>query len=65
MLLFETVGLLTNTAKTQAIIYILGKIQMRLSSCSYARRYIGLQTATEWAAWVVECNVCRDKLVAS
>ncbi len=35
--LFERMGLLTNMDKTQAIIYIPGKIRMRLSLCSYAR----------------------------
>ncbi len=36
--LFKLVGLLTNTAKTQAIICIPGKIRTRLSQRSYSER---------------------------
>ena len=51
--LFERVGLLTNTAKTQTIICIPGKIRTRLTSGSYTRQYGGLTRAAEWSARVV------------
>ena len=65
VVLFNPVGLLTNTTKSQFIIDIPGKILIRLSQSSYSRQYGGLQSAAKWSARAMDCDVCGDKLVES
>ncbi len=55
--LFEQVGLLMNTSKTQSIICIPGKIWTQLLTRLYGCRYnCDLVTAAAWAERIVECD---------
>ncbi len=64
--LFEKVGLMMNTKKTQLIICIPGKIRTRLSARLYGRGYNrDLPIAASWAARIVECDNCGVELASS
>ncbi len=63
--LFERVGLLYNTTKTQAMVCVPGMIRVRLSLAPYHRRYSGFQSTAGWTKRCVECHVCGLDFLAS
>jgi hypothetical protein len=59
---FTCVGLKTNIAKTQAKIYMPGKIHVLLSAESYWRMQTGRVTAVEWDAHNITCRECGKQM---
>ena len=63
--LFECVGLLTNTTKTQVMICTPRRIRTQLSSESYFWMKVGRITASEWNSRDIECYQCGKEMKAS
>ena len=62
---FACVGLMTNIAKTQAMICTPRKICIQLSSESYRRMQTGRVTASEWEAHIATCRECGKQMQMS
>jgi hypothetical protein len=63
--LFECIGLLINTTKTQVMICTPRRIRTQLSSESYFWMKVGRITASEWNSRDIECYQCGKEMKAS
>jgi len=64
-ILFDRVGLHTNTVKTKAMTCVPGKIRKQLLEVSYTNSRVGLHTVLDLQDYYVECDHCGDTLQAS